>query len=135
MHRNTIAVKDIAPGDEITIYYGKAEGTRVQRQWNLERRYRFKCTCITCSLTGSELEASDARRVEIERLIRILEKNKTVGGLHPGAGRETGPVADPFVHRGGATGHLHWRPIYPGGQHCSLPLRPRSWFDLSQACE
>ena len=42
--RDIVAIKPIAKGEEITIHYGKAEGIRLQRQWNLQGSL---CTTLT----------------------------------------------------------------------------------------
>jgi hypothetical protein len=81
--RHIVAIEPIVRGEEITIHYGKAEGTQLQRQWNLERRYGFRCTCECCKLEGEALMASDDRRIEIGRLDEVLARNDTIHGFRP----------------------------------------------------
>ena len=67
------ALRSIERGEEITIAYlgGAAwDGTRTNRQLELERKYRFSCTCQACSLCGDALERSEAR---LRRMIATRE--------------------------------------------------------------
>ncbi|KAI1396977.1 SET domain-containing protein [Hypoxylon fuscum] len=57
----------IKAGEEITINYSD-EGPSYVRQARLRKSFGFDCNCIVCSLPKQELEASDARRLEIQRL-------------------------------------------------------------------
>ncbi|KAI8722452.1 MYND-type zinc finger protein samB [Fusarium sp. LHS14.1] len=52
------AVKDIAEGDEITIFYLNVYNIRAERQKKLRG---FTCTCSLCSLEGERLKESDQR--------------------------------------------------------------------------
>jgi hypothetical protein len=61
------ASRDIKAGEEITISYAGGE-TSHQRLAKLETAFGFKCTCELCSLPESQLQESDARRLEMDRL-------------------------------------------------------------------
>ncbi len=58
------AIQPIRKGEETfhSCLAGKADGSKADRQQHLERVYGFVCGCATCSLTGTELAMSDARR-------------------------------------------------------------------------
>ncbi|KAJ7768331.1 hypothetical protein B0H16DRAFT_314018 [Mycena metata] len=62
------ALTDIAPGEELCVSYLSSRNvygsTRAQRQRRFLTSFNFSCGCPACSLTGAELEASDARRRE-----------------------------------------------------------------------
>lgn len=64
------AVKDIRPGEQITItYLGDIRLVRNFRQRMLLEEFRFNCLCDACNARPpSELVASDARRLEIHSL-------------------------------------------------------------------
>jgi len=64
----TTAVRDIHPGEELTISYIDGHLPRHERQSRL-RDWGFECTCPHCSLPAAEVAASDMR---MER-IRIIE--------------------------------------------------------------
>ena len=67
------AIRHIRSGEEITISYSKG-GPSHARQMELKQGFGFDCDCSVCSLPPPELRASDARRVEIQRL------DDTIGG-------------------------------------------------------
>ncbi|EON98275.1 putative lysine methyltransferase protein [Phaeoacremonium minimum UCRPA7] len=64
----TTAIRDIAPGEELTISYINANLPRSERQERLSQ-WGFQCRCAHCSMGDAEAEASDAR----VRLIAELE--------------------------------------------------------------
>ncbi|KAI1455479.1 SET domain-containing protein [Annulohypoxylon moriforme] len=61
------AVRPISAGEEITIDYSNAGPSDV-RQAKLRDSFGIDCDCTVCSLPKQELEASDCRRLEIQRL-------------------------------------------------------------------
>lgn len=60
----------IAEGQEVTISYELVEKPHAYRQKLLTRKFKFTCTCETCSLPPSLLAESDARRARIEKLLQ-----------------------------------------------------------------
>ena len=68
------ALRDIAPGEELCIAYvaGAEAGHRDARQALLLRKYKFACDCVTCSLTGTALENSDARQQRLASIHTAL---------------------------------------------------------------
>ncbi|KAI0694026.1 hypothetical protein BC835DRAFT_1033159 [Cytidiella melzeri] len=56
------ALRDIAPGEELCIGYGKLLATREERRAEMKRKFRFECQCEGCALEGEALEESDRRR-------------------------------------------------------------------------
>ncbi|KAI0169855.1 SET domain-containing protein [Hypoxylon sp. FL1284] len=61
------AVKPISAGEEITIDYTDCGPSHIRRL-KLRESFGFDCQCPACSQPPKELEASDARRVQMERL-------------------------------------------------------------------
>jgi len=59
------AVRDIEQGEEITICYGKQGAFDARRDYLIES-FSFECDCSVCSLSISERQESDARRIRIE---------------------------------------------------------------------
>ena len=73
--RQTVhALRDIAPGEELTIAYvaGAEAGPRAHRQAHLKRKYHFDCSCATCGLRGRELAESDTRQQRLAEIHRKL---------------------------------------------------------------
>ena len=68
----TTAIRDIRPGDELTISYINAQLPRAERQERLEQ-WGFKCKCAHCSMSDAEAEASDARLRRIAELETELD--------------------------------------------------------------
>ena len=67
-HCETIhAIRCIEPGEEITIAYDRT-GPSKSRQAFLKDEFGFDCNCTLCSLPLSDLQISDARRVQIHDL-------------------------------------------------------------------
>ena len=56
--------RPIRAGDEVTINYLGARGSRARRQRLLLKRFNFVCKCELCSLSGEALERSDAQEEE-----------------------------------------------------------------------
>ena len=67
-----IAVRDIAPGEEITISYIEASMPRAERQERLAS-WGFRCTCPRCTLPDAEAADSDARIHQIAHLREALD--------------------------------------------------------------
>ena len=51
------------------------DGTRAHRQLELERKYKFRCTCPACGLSGDALTRSEARRRRMIELHRETMHN------------------------------------------------------------
>jgi hypothetical protein len=73
MTHTTIAVRDIAPGEELTISYIDAAVSQAERQQRLSTSWGFECTCHQCTLSTADREASDARIRKISQLLKDLE--------------------------------------------------------------
>lgn len=61
-----IAVRDIAPGDEVTVTYGTSAEGRAQRQATLLRGFRFKCRCELCETDDADLDQTLQRIAELD---------------------------------------------------------------------
>src|ERR1700733_8182118 len=61
-------IRDIAKGDEITIFYLTARRNRSARLHTLQTNFRFTCSCSLCSLPLDQRKTSDERWDEIQRL-------------------------------------------------------------------
>lgn len=67
-HHETIhAICDIKAGEEICISYTAGEDSK-QRRAKLKASFGFDCTCALCSSPAHEIQESDTRLLEIERL-------------------------------------------------------------------
>jgi hypothetical protein len=62
------ALRDISPGEELCIGYGRLLATRQERQEELRRKFNFKCRCEACALEGQALADSDERRRALHEL-------------------------------------------------------------------
>ncbi|KAH9820106.1 hypothetical protein DFH28DRAFT_1200861 [Melampsora americana] len=66
------AVRNISPGEELTISYRDMKLPRLERQQELEH-YGFECTCSVCSLPDLAARISDDRIDEMFELDAILQ--------------------------------------------------------------
>ncbi len=62
------ALRDIVPGEELCIGYGKLLASRDERREELKRKFNFDCRCEACALEGQALEESDERREVLHEL-------------------------------------------------------------------
>ncbi|EXA29335.1 hypothetical protein FOVG_19159 [Fusarium oxysporum f. sp. pisi HDV247] len=61
------AIRDIEPGEEITISYDHGGPSTSRKPW-LKEQFGFDCDCPVCRLPLVELEKSDKRRKQIQQL-------------------------------------------------------------------
>lgn len=76
---NVYAVRDIAPGEEITVSYLDAaswNSVTTDRQHKLYEGFRFDCHCNACGRSSEELQESDVRRFDMAR----IDEARRVGG-------------------------------------------------------
>jgi hypothetical protein len=71
VHRTTV-IRDVAPGEELTISYLDPMGQRASRRKRAKAAWGFECTCSQCSASEEAAEASDARLREIDALEKKL---------------------------------------------------------------
>lgn len=65
------AIRDIAEGEEITIFYLSGRQNRAARHEATQKDFRFICSCCLCSLPYNERVLSDKR---IDRIRKLDEK-------------------------------------------------------------
>jgi len=82
----TVAVRDIRPGEELTISYIDSTLLREERQ-KLLQTWGFNCTCAACSADKDAARRSDARLLRIAELKDELE-NVTSTAVTPETGAE-----------------------------------------------
>ncbi|KAF1954354.1 SET domain-containing protein [Byssothecium circinans] len=71
--RHTVhALRDIAKGEEITIYYLGHDSIRTVRQEKLRNKFGFLCSCRLCSLPTEQSEESDKRLERIDQLDDLI---------------------------------------------------------------
>lgn len=61
-----LAVRDIAPGDEVTVSYGPGTECRAARQAELLRGFRFACECELCKTGDARLDQMLKRIGELD---------------------------------------------------------------------
>lgn len=66
-HETIYAIRPIKAGEEITISYDHGGPASTRRAF-LRKSFGFDCECSVCTLPPAELQASDARRLLIQRL-------------------------------------------------------------------
>ncbi|KAK3988273.1 hypothetical protein QBC44DRAFT_309652 [Cladorrhinum sp. PSN332] len=64
----TTVVRDIKPGDELSISYLDSLEPRVKRQERAQAAWGFECTCSQCSMREKEVKKSDKRLEEIKSI-------------------------------------------------------------------
>jgi hypothetical protein len=67
------AIRDIIPGEEITITYIDNEKDRKTRMSRLEKNWGFECSCAACTAHPNFLAESDSRLYQITDLAKILD--------------------------------------------------------------
>ncbi|KAK8080312.1 hypothetical protein PG997_008130 [Apiospora hydei] len=67
------AVRDIHPGEEITVSYINAFQTHRRRQKKIASMWHFGCTCDFCSKNRHQIKASDERILQIQKLIKEFQ--------------------------------------------------------------
>ncbi|KAI1138320.1 SET domain-containing protein [Hypoxylon sp. FL0543] len=70
---SVVALKDIEPGEEISITYVPMGKTREERRAGLSK-WGFNCTCSLCTGSKAEIAASDYRREKIKELRQEVMK-------------------------------------------------------------
>lgn len=68
-----VALRTIAPDEEITVTYTLAVETRMQRAQELQCVYGFACHCQVCSLSGDRVRDSDTRRMLLAKGWKTLD--------------------------------------------------------------
>lgn len=71
------AARDIAPGEELTIWYSHVFSSRSKRQAELRRAFHFTCSCEVCCLKGTSQKKSDTLREEYGA---VNERLPSMGG-------------------------------------------------------
>jgi len=72
-----LAVRNIAPGDEVTVTYGPGLEGRAHRQEALRRGFRFECKCELCASTDARLDQT------IQRISALDTKIPLLAQIHP----------------------------------------------------
>jgi hypothetical protein len=67
------AIRDIQPGEEITITYVDNEKDRNIRMTRLEKTWGFKCNCAACTAHPNFVAESDSRLYQITDLAQALD--------------------------------------------------------------
>ncbi|KAH9820107.1 hypothetical protein DFH28DRAFT_1052408 [Melampsora americana] len=71
------AIRDISPGEELTISYRDMKLTREERRREL-KHYGFECQCSLCSLPSHAVAVSDSRIQQIDELtIHLIDWSPT----------------------------------------------------------
>ncbi|KAJ4373764.1 hypothetical protein N0V83_002503 [Neocucurbitaria cava] len=74
--RHTVhALRDIAKGEEITIYYLGLDSSREVRQKKLEDKFGFLCSCRLCSLTTELSQKNDEMLERIDYLDDLIGRD------------------------------------------------------------
>jgi hypothetical protein len=73
--RHTVhALREIAEGEEITIYYLALDSSREFRRQKLQDRFGFRCSCRFCSLGPAESQKDDRIMARIDQLDDLIGK-------------------------------------------------------------
>ncbi|KAL1592637.1 hypothetical protein SLS60_011053 [Paraconiothyrium brasiliense] len=74
--RHTVhALRDIAKGEEITIYYLGLDSSRTIRQKKLLDKFGFLCSCRLCSLPTNQSQETDKRLNRIDQLDDLIGRD------------------------------------------------------------
>jgi hypothetical protein len=68
------ALRNIAKGEEITIYYLGSHSSRAVRQERLHKKFGFLCVCRLCSLSVEQSQKSDKRLERIDTLDDLISE-------------------------------------------------------------
>ncbi|EGF99279.1 uncharacterized protein MELLADRAFT_68699 [Melampsora larici-populina 98AG31] len=78
------ALRDIAPGEELTDSYIDTSTYRDERKQNLQKNYGFDCTCSICSLPSHMIKLSDYHIEKIQKLNAALDNYTPTSIATPG---------------------------------------------------
>jgi hypothetical protein len=67
------ALRDIAPGEEIGISYGRVDLKQKERKKLYKQGWNFECTCDMCTASQYDIAGSDQRRARFAQLRKKLE--------------------------------------------------------------
>jgi hypothetical protein len=73
LHMEIKALRDISPGEEISISYGKIDLKHAERQNLYKQAWGFTCTCEMCAGDAYAIKGSDQRRIQFARLREKLD--------------------------------------------------------------
>ncbi|KAK5651503.1 hypothetical protein OQA88_11957 [Cercophora sp. LCS_1] len=83
----SVAIRDIHPGEELTISYIDGHLPRKDRQKRLQD-WGFTCTCAHCSMSAEQVAESDRRMERIYEIEEDLERMVSTGNIDPTRGDE-----------------------------------------------
>ncbi|KAK6853025.1 SET domain-containing protein 5 [Apiospora arundinis] len=86
MTQNVHAVRDIYPGEEITVSYINAFQSYRRRQERIHDMWHFGCTCDFCSKNSHQIKASDERLRQITKLLKDLHDHTRLSKATPQTG-------------------------------------------------
>ncbi|KAF1921550.1 hypothetical protein BDU57DRAFT_545010 [Ampelomyces quisqualis] len=69
---DVFALKEIQPGEEITLSYGYEKRSHGRRTRSLQANHNFSCLCSLCTASPAEIEASNDRLADIKAVKSIL---------------------------------------------------------------
>ncbi|KAJ9165299.1 SET domain-containing protein [Coniochaeta hoffmannii] len=77
---SAVSIRDIEPGEEITISYAEFGTMYGQRQHSLLHNWGFRCTCALCTAPSAELIPSDRRRGRIgdirQQIVELVQSKQ-----------------------------------------------------------
>ncbi|KAF2851546.1 SET domain-containing protein [Plenodomus tracheiphilus IPT5] len=76
MSLEVFALKDMTPGEEITLSYGFESRSSGRRMKSIQANLGFTCRCSLCSSDSDTIEASNDRLSEIKALKSVLPKEE-----------------------------------------------------------
>merc|ERR1740130_2055762 len=74
------ATRDIEPGEELCITYIDLFLTYAARQQELQRIFKFQCSCEACNACDELRDKSDLRRYRLSQLREALPQSQTLIG-------------------------------------------------------